>query len=63
MAIYTAVIGGYFLEYYAITGSVLGHKIGIFIIEVGVGITVFSVMLMIFLLFESKSHLEPQMRG
>ena len=50
MAIFTALMGGYFLQYYAITGSILGHKIGIFIIEIGVGITIFSVMLMIFLL-------------
>jgi len=63
MAIYTAVIGGYFLEYYAITGTLLGHKIGIFIIEIGVGITVFSVMLMIFLLFEYKLQSKPITRS
>lgn len=54
MAIYTALSGGYFLEYAAITGDSTGHKIGIFIIEIGVGITVFSALLMIFLIFELK---------
>jgi multicomponent Na+:H+ antiporter subunit B len=56
VGIYTAILGGYFLEYNFITGNILGQKIGIFFVEIGVGITVFSVLLMIFLILEVKLY-------
>lgn len=43
--------GGNFLEYSLLISNnyILGQKIGVFLVELGVGITVFSVMLIIFL--------------
>lgn len=49
-------MGGNFLEYTALTQDAhLAIKIGVIIVELGVGLTVFSVMLLIFTLF-SKSR-------
>ena len=56
--IITMLCGGVFLEYDVLSGLVVGQKIGIFTIEIGVGITVFSVMLMIFLIFEQTLKTE-----
>jgi len=46
------VMGSNFLNYYALSnGAVIGQKIGIFIIEVGVGIAVASTMSVIYACF------------
>lgn len=45
-------MGGNFLEYDVLARPAqLGEKIGVTLIEIGVGLTVFSVMLLIFILF------------
>ena len=50
--IVSLVMGKNFLNYYALAGgAVLGQKIGIFIIEVGVGIAVASTMSVIYACF------------
>ena len=49
--------GGNFLEYSVLAHDpVSGQKIGIIIIELGVGITVFAVMLLIFYMFAERSR-------
>lgn len=51
----TILLGGHFLEYSELAGSdVAGQKIGIFVIELGVGITVFSIILLLFYLFAGR---------
>ncbi len=48
----TMLMGGNYLDYdFLLDNPVSGQKLGIIIIELGVGITVFSVMLMIFYIF------------
>ncbi len=45
-------LGGNFLDYSVLAGdSVFGQELGIWLVELGVGITVFSVMVMIFYAF------------
>ncbi len=47
--------GGQFLEYAVLAPSaVMGQKIGIFMIELGVGMTIFSVILLLFMLFAGR---------
>lgn len=51
------LMGGKFLDYSALLSDpVAGQKLGIVIIELGVGITVFSVMLMLFFLFTARKE-------
>ena len=51
------LMGGKFLEYSVLLhDSVHGQELGIFIIELGVGITVFCVMIMIFYMFGERSR-------
>lgn len=51
----TMFLGGKFLDYSVLsTTAASGQKLGIMIVELGVGITVFSVMLMIFLFFAKR---------
>ncbi|MDB2414263.1 Na(+)/H(+) antiporter subunit B [Rickettsiales bacterium] len=48
--------GGNFLNYSAILSDpVAGQKLGIIVIELGVGITVFSVIMLIFYIFGARS--------
>ena len=50
--IISLVVGNNFLNYYAIAaGSIIGQKIGIFIIELGVGIAVASTLSIIYASF------------
>ena len=50
--IVSLIMGKNFLNYYAISsGAVIGQQIGIFIIEVGVGITVASTMSLVYACF------------
>ena len=46
----TILLGGNFLEYEKFNFGKYSQKFGIFVIEIGVGITVFAVLLMIFLI-------------
>ncbi len=49
------LLGGNFLEYSVLAkDAVVGQKWGILVIELGVGITVFSVMLLLFFLFAGR---------
>jgi multicomponent Na+:H+ antiporter subunit B len=51
------ILGGNFLEYSYLSASpVVGQQIGIIIIELGVGITVFAVMMLIFYMFAKRSE-------
>ncbi len=53
----TMLMGGNFLDYNMLSlNQVEGQHIGIIVIEVGVGITVSAVMLMIFYAFASKGR-------
>ena len=48
-------LGGDFLDYYFLADNlIIGQKIGIFIIEIGIGITVFSVLSNIYVLLSNK---------
>lgn len=50
-------LGGKFLEYGVLASTQqAGQKLGIFTIELGVGLTVFSVMLMLFYLFVERKR-------
>lgn len=50
-------MGGSFLGYNSLSSDpVKGQKYGIMAVEIGVGITVFSVMLMLFLLFVQRKE-------
>jgi multicomponent Na+:H+ antiporter subunit B len=49
------MFGGKFLDYGVLaTNNILGQKIGIFIVEWGVGMAVFAVMTMLFMLFSKR---------
>lgn len=49
-------MGRNYLDYSVLADSAIaGQKLGIMAIEIGVGITVFSVMLMIFILFAGRN--------
>ena len=51
------LLGGNYLDYsYLSDNPVSGQHIGIFVVELGVGITVCSVMLAIFFSFAGRSH-------
>ena len=51
-------LGGNYLNYSVLAGSqVAGQHIGILLVELGVGITVFSVMLIIYFTFAGRSRL------
>jgi len=53
----TLVMGGEFLNYSVLLpNSVEGQKMGIMLIELGVGITVFAVMLLIFYVFAQRKE-------
>ena len=53
------LLGGNYLEYGVLASSVLaGQHIGIIVIELGVGITVMSVMLLIFFAFAERNRAE-----
>ena len=53
----TIVLGGNFLEYGVLASSqVAGQHLGILVIELGVGITVMSVMLIIFFAFAERGQ-------
>ncbi len=57
VGVLTMLIGGEFLNYSVLASSpISGQKTGILLIELGVGITVFSVMLLIFLLFVGRKE-------
>jgi multicomponent Na+:H+ antiporter subunit B len=57
VGIVTMILGGNFLEYSYLSASpVVGQQIGIIIIELGVGITVFAVMMLIFYMFAKRSE-------
>ena len=49
--IVSLVLGKNFLNYYAVADGTMGQKIGIFVIEVGVGIAVASTMSVIYACF------------
>lgn len=52
---FTMLMGSNFLDYYAINSEPhTAQQIGIVVIELGVGITVFAAMMMIFALFVSR---------
>lgn len=54
--IVTMLFGGNFLDYSTLLpDTVAGQKLGITLIELGVGITVFSVMLIIFFVFTGRN--------
>jgi multicomponent Na+:H+ antiporter subunit B len=56
----THIMGGEFLNYSMLSGdSVDGQHYGIFLVELGVGVTVFSVMLMIYILFAQRGMHKP----
>ena len=53
----TMLLGGNFLDYDLLsTNPVAGQRIGILLIELGVGITVSAIMLMIFYAFASRGR-------
>ena len=55
------ILGGNFLDYFVLSHRpVSGQHIGIFLVEVGVCITVSGVMLMIFYLFAGRGRTLPQ---
>lgn len=56
VGIITMAKGGGFLDYGVLhSNRLIGQQIGIMIIELGVGITVFSVMMLIFYVFGERS--------
>ena len=53
----TLLLGGHFLDYSVLAGNPLaGQHLGILVIELGVGITVSSVMLIIFFAFAGRGR-------
>ncbi len=53
----TMLLGGNFLDYNMLSANpVTGQHIGILLIEVGVGITVFAIMLLIFFVFVGRER-------
>lgn len=57
VGIATLFMGGNYLEYTVLADSqVAGQHLGILLVELGVGITVFSVMLLIFFSFAERGR-------
>ncbi|WP_304440011.1 MnhB domain-containing protein, partial [Oleiphilus sp. HI0061] len=57
VGLYSMLKGGQFLDYNKIAADpIAGQHYGIIIIELGVGITVFAVMLSIFYAFDSQAE-------
>lgn len=57
VGIFSMIRGGNFLEYsLLLDNKINGQKLGIFIIELGVGITVFAVLTLMFILFASRQN-------
>ncbi|MDH5408287.1 MAG: Na(+)/H(+) antiporter subunit B [Gammaproteobacteria bacterium] len=57
VGIATVFLGGNYLEYTVLASTqVAGQHLGILLVELGVGITVFSVMLLIFFTFAAKGR-------
>lgn len=57
VGIATLLMGGNYLEYSVLAGTrVAGQHLGILLVELGVGITVFSVMLLIFFTFAERGR-------
>jgi multicomponent Na+:H+ antiporter subunit B len=55
----TMLMGGHFLDYNLLSlNPIQGQHIGIMVVEAGVGITVCSVMLMIFFAFAGRARLQ-----
>ena len=53
----TLLLGGNFLDYNVLAGTpVAGQHVGILVVELGVGITVSSVMLLIFFAFVARGN-------
>ena len=58
---YTIMAGGNYLDYYAIAESKhTAQQIGIIVVELGVGITVFAAMMLIFILFAKRKKTEDK---
>lgn len=56
VGVLTMLLGGNFLDYSVLSQDpVSGQKLGILVIELGVGITVFSVTMLIFYVFGERS--------
>lgn len=57
-------LGGNFLDYSALAGEPhVGQHMGILLVEFGVGVTVFAVMLMIFFAFAGRGRRHDEQRG
>jgi len=57
VGVVTMLLGGNFLDYNVLHSSaVSGQQWGIILVELGVGITVFSVMLLVFYVFAGYRH-------
>jgi multicomponent Na+:H+ antiporter subunit B len=57
VGVLTLLMGGSFLNYSVLLSDpVAGQKLGILVIELGVGITVFAVMLLIFYIFVERKE-------
>jgi len=57
VGVVTLLLGHNFLDYNALSSNpASGQKLGILIIELGVGLTVFSVMLLIFYVFVQRNE-------
>ena len=53
------LLGGNFLDYFVLDENALaGQHLGIFLVELGVGITVFAVMLTIFYMFAGRGRID-----
>lgn len=59
VGLYSLIKGKHFLDYSALSSDpISGQHIGIFIVELGVGITVFSVVLTIFFAFSGRAQIK-----
>ena len=57
VGVVSLMLGGNYLDYSVLAGTqVAGQHIGILLVELGVGITVFSVMLIIYFTFAGRSR-------
>lgn len=57
VGIATLLLGGNYLNYNVLSGNpIAGQHLGILLVELGVGITVFSVMLIIFFAFAGRGR-------
>jgi len=57
VGVVTMFLGGNYLEYSVLAGTqVAGQHLGILLVELGVGITVFAVMLLIFFAFADRGR-------